>query len=101
MNVKCFFGFHDYHGVGKCYAINDLGVSSVESKYITIKPDGNISQLFLFAVLECKKCHKIKLKQISARSWYTYGSATKAIEQFKADGWISYEDLVLTKGAYL
>lgn len=86
MNIKCFFGYHRYRVVGKCY--------KVIRRF-------NYCEILKYAVVECKGCHAIYLKNTSEYQtvWYDYLNST--IDQLKKDGWIPYEELMLTKGEYL
>ena len=97
MSIKCFFGSHDYHRVAKCYKTQDRVFNTWVHKY---------------AVMQCSRCHKIKLVEVSeihvATHVITNDSTVvtthnlELYEKILEDaGWISYEDLVLTKGEYL
>lgn len=97
MNIKCFFGFHDSHVVGKCYKAQDMVFNTWIRRY---------------AVMQCPRYQKVKLIKLGEDHVMTRVVTndstvvtTHKLEQYekqlKADGWISYEDLVLTKGEYL
>ena len=86
MSIKCFFGYHDYHVVGKCYTIEADDVHVWVHKY---------------AVFECSRCRRVELEGTKNTRVVLKFDLERYEKQLRADGWISYEDLVLTKGEFL